>query len=134
FNTAHPLPPLRYRYPLGDPKQHLLADLVRTQYQKNLGIEVDAVGLPEQDFKNAIATGQYDLIPQSSVIPSWDTFGWFSDTFTCGGSNNVFGYCDQALNAQIKAASSRPDVMDAHAILAQADTKVQVDAPIVPLF
>ena len=110
-----------------------IAQMVRHQWQTELGITVDLESVEVKVFGARLHTQDYD-IARSSWYGDYDDPTTFTDLFITGASDNNAKYSNPKYDALCAAARKEPDAKKRLAILAQAEQLLLQDAPIIPLY
>jgi len=123
--------PLRLNVTLAPGREHIaILNAVAVMWAP-LGVEVRAVARPPALQRNAIAVGDYDLALVERTAPAAQPL-FFLRPFTCAGSAGR--YCNPGADALIDSARGMADEAGRTAALAQAETAILADTPMIPLF
>ena len=110
-----------------------IAQLIRKQWQKNLGIKVRTRNEEWATFNASQRQLNYD-ISRRGWIGDYADPNTFLDMFVTGGENNCTGWGNAEYNELIAAAAVETDAAKRLGLLRQAETILMDEMPIIPFY
>ncbi len=98
---------LTYSYSASAQNQ-LLAENLRSQWSRNLGVTVALEPVDRSAFFAARLKRSYTLFENSWLAAYDDPQNWFDNLFTCHAPANASGYCSPQLDAAVARADQQP--------------------------
>jgi peptide/nickel transport system substrate-binding protein len=128
INARNPLQ-LTVTLPPGRDHQRVLDEVTADWAAINVG--VTAIDASVAAYQNAIAKGNFDLALVERISPveaPWPLLAMLDCAARIGG------YCNPAGDKLVAAAQSAPDAVQRQALLAQAQSLLFADTPVITLF
>jgi oligopeptide transport system substrate-binding protein len=110
-----------------------IAEVVQQQWKSHLGIDVELRNLEWGVYLDAVTKREYD-IARAGWIGDYPDPNTFLDMFVTGGTNNQTGWGDARYDQLIREAQTTPDPHTRLAQLAEAETILMRELPILPIY
>ena len=110
-----------------------IATIIRNQWTKNLGIQVDGHGEEISQFKNDLHNHNF-IVSRASWYGDYNDPSTFTDKYLSTSENNAAGWVDKRYDAMCAAAAVEPDPVRRFAILSEAEDRLLSQVPIVPIY
>jgi oligopeptide transport system substrate-binding protein len=110
-----------------------IAELVRKQWQRELGITVT---LRNEEWSSASATQRRldFMISRRAWVGDYVDPNTFLDLFITGGANNCTGFANSEYDQLIAGAAKEPDAAKRLELLARAERILMTEMPIIPVY
>jgi oligopeptide transport system substrate-binding protein len=112
---------------------HAIAQLIRDQWRKNLGISVKTRNEEWATFNASQRQLKYD-VSRRGWIGDYADPNTFLDMFVTGGENNCTGWGNADYDRLIAAAATEADSEKRLALLRQAEAILMDEQPIIPFY
>jgi oligopeptide transport system substrate-binding protein len=110
-----------------------IAQVLRRQWQENLGIDLQLESLEVKVFGERLHNHEFD-IGRASWFGDYYDPSTFTDVFKSSSENNDASYNSPAFDALLKKAELETDPDKRYQILADAESILLEDAPVLPLY
>lgn len=120
-------------YNSGSDQHETIAELLRKQWQKNLGITVTTRKEEWGTYINSLNRLNYE-IGRQGWIGDYNDPNTFLDLLESDNGNNRSGYSSPEYDALIHAAAEEPDPERRMELLQQAEAQIMRDLPVIPIY
>lgn len=133
YPNGQGMPTLPIVFNTDSPVRQLIAQSLKNQWEKNLGIRVEANGMELKGYRAALKEKNYAL-----GLAAW--FGdyldpsTFTDKYRSTSENNDSAWVVPAYDALLDAAAKEQDEKKRYQILAQAEDMINTELPVIPLY
>ncbi|WP_425401035.1 peptide ABC transporter substrate-binding protein [Aeoliella sp.] len=110
-----------------------IAELLRKQWQRELGISVGLRNMAWPAFTDAMRQTQYD-IGRQGWIADYNDANTFLDLYVSDNENNQTNWGSDEYDQLIKDAEAEADPEKRNAILHQAETILMDELPVIPIY
>jgi oligopeptide transport system substrate-binding protein len=115
-------------------ESHLqIAELIRKQWQRNLGITVRTRNEEWGAYHSSLRNGQYDLA-RRGWIADYNDPNTFIDLFVTGGEQNSTGWSNKEYDRLVEAAAKELDPDKRYRMLEEAEHILLEELPILPIY
>ncbi len=111
----------------------LVAQAIQEMWRDHLNIEVGLQNMQWKVFLQKVHGGDFDLA-RSGWIGDYPDPMAFLETWDCGASNNLSGYCSADYEALLNQARGTMDADERADVLAEAETRLLQDLPLLPIY
>ena len=115
------------------PSHGQIAQVVRRQWETNLGVQLELEGVEIKVFGDRLHNHEF-AVGRASWFGDYEDPSTFTDLFQTGGNNNDPDYANPAYDALLRQAASQIDPRERLKILERAENLVLEDAPIMPIY
>jgi oligopeptide transport system substrate-binding protein len=110
-----------------------IATEIQDMWRENLGISIELRNQEWKVYLNSLSELDYD-IARSSWVADYPDPNTFLDCFITGRGNNRTGWSSSSYDSLLEAARHEPDRASRLATFREAETILDQDAPIAPLY
>jgi oligopeptide transport system substrate-binding protein len=110
-----------------------VAELVRKQWQRELGISVSLRNEEWASYQQTQQQGEY-MVSRRAWIGDYLDPNTFLDMYVTGGQNNLTGFSDSKYDELIALAAEEPDTEQRLRMLEQAERILMDQLPIIPIY
>lgn len=110
-----------------------IAEFIQSEWKKNLGINAGAKNQEWGVYLNSVHQQQY-MIARAGWVGDYPDPNTFLDMFVTDGANNETGWSHAEYDALIQRAKKIDDPAERMAALAEAETILMQELPIIPLY
>jgi ABC-type oligopeptide transport system substrate-binding subunit len=110
------------------------AEYLRSQWNDNLGVDVQLSPMEPADYQQAIDDKHYDLAFGGWSADYPDPQDWFSAVFGCKGAFNRTNYCNSSFDQLVARADTGTSLDDRLRLYSQAHMMLTQQVPVLPLF
>lgn len=126
-------PRLTLLYNTSSPVRRDLCQFLRSQWQRNLGIEVEIQGQELKSYRTSVTTKQY-LLAAAAWYGDYTDVSTFTDKYHSKALNNDSNWGPPEYDALLLQASQEIDPARRHELLRQAEAMINEQLPIIPLY
>lgn len=127
-----PLPPLTWLYNQGE-VHRLVGEFLQAQWRQHLGLEVRLQALEWKMLLDRVQRGDFEMARASWCADVVDP-GNFLEVFQSRGPSNYPGFSDAEYDRLVASAREEPHGEARRALLREAETRLLVARPILPLY
>lgn len=120
-------------YNADNPTRTQLAQFLKAQWRTNLGIDVEVKGIELKSYRNEVTSKNYTIALVAWYGDYMDP-STFTDKYLSTSQNNDSNWGPAAYDDLIARAASEPDEAKRNALLSQAETMINTELPIIPMY
>lgn len=125
-------PTVEYLYSTEDDVGGVVASCVQSMWKSTLGITVRLTGLSEEEYRERITSGDYELAGQYITAQQNDAMD-FLDCFASGSAGNTISYSNHTYDVLMGVAKKSENAAARIAFLHDAEEMLMETAPLSPV-
>jgi oligopeptide transport system substrate-binding protein len=126
-------PTLTIMYNSDNPTRKAFSEYISQSWKNNLGINIELTPLEVKTYRTQVTTKQYSIACVAWYGDYMDLSTW-TDKYLSTSQNNDTNWGPKAYDELCAAAAKEPDEQKRLQLLAQAESMINSELPIVPLY